>query len=129
MAVARPHVPRAIWLAVAPRPLPKGVLVVALVGPILDLLTQVQHLAALGPVALVACALAAALLGAWLVRDPRPAVMAAALAMGASTILRLSASPDAALLALLGVLALGIGGLFPAGSGEVEAALDDEGAT
>ncbi len=100
-------------LALEPAPLPPLVLGVSLVGPALDLLGLAQHVAALEAPALLACGLACVVQAGWLAHRPAPAWLAAALATGASVLLRLAGAPEAPALALLGLVALGIGGVRP----------------
>ena len=91
------------------------VLLACLVAPGLDLLGLVQSHAALPVLSLAACVGAGALLVYVWARQMREAWMAAAaLAMLASGALRLAgaAEPQAPLLSLLAVLALGVGGAF-----------------
>jgi len=104
-----------------------AVLLVSLVPPALDLLGIVQAHAALPTLSLIWCGVAAVLLGATWARHPREAWLAAAvLSMAASGALRLAlGGADAALLSLLAVVALGIGGAFASPSLKLDTALSD----
>lgn len=91
------------------------VLLACLVAPGLDLLGLVQSNAGLPLLSVAACAGAAVLLGvAWLRHLREAWLLAAALAMLASGALRLATDtgPQASLLSLLAVVALGVGGAF-----------------
>ncbi|MBV9580747.1 MAG: hypothetical protein JO057_19370 [Chloroflexi bacterium] len=95
--------------------LPAAVLALALVPVALDLLSVIQPALSeiLLTASLVAAGAAAAVMLLMWMRFPRAGWLAAAtLAAGASLVLRLSGTEGAPLLALLSVLALGIGGGF-----------------
>ena len=93
--------------------IPGGVLALTLVAPAFDLLRMVQPFLALSAVSVIASgAASAALLVMWL-RFPRTSWLAAAsLAALASVAMRVMGADVAALLSLLAVIALGIGGAF-----------------
>ena len=96
-----------------PATLAPGVLALTLIAPALDLLRMVQPGLALASAGVVASGLASAvLLIAW-VRFPRTSWLAAAsLAALASFALRLVGMDVAAVLSLLAVVGVGIGGAF-----------------
>jgi hypothetical protein len=96
-----------------PATLAPGLLALTLIAPALDLLHVVQPGLALASAGVVASGLASVvLLVAW-VRFPRTSWLAAAsLAAVASFALRLVGTDVAALLSLLAIVALGIGGAF-----------------
>jgi hypothetical protein len=99
------------------------VLLACLVAPGLDLLGLVQSTAALPLLSLVACAGAATLLMVVWLRHLREAWLSAAvLAMLASGALRLAtdAGPEASLLSLLAVVALGLGGAYSSPASELD---------
>jgi hypothetical protein len=100
-----------------------AVLVLALIAPSLDLLMIVQPGTAVSIAALLASGLAAlALLIAWL-RFPRASwLFAAALATVASLVMRLVGADVAPFLALMSIVALGVGGAFATGDVSLEAA-------
>jgi hypothetical protein len=101
------------------------VLLACLVAPALDLLglVQVESLVALPPLSLGACLAAGVLLVVVWARHVRESwLAAAALAMLASAALRLAMAPgpQAPLLSLLGILALGIGGAFASPAADLD---------
>ena len=108
-------VPRALSGSRSVGAVPAAILLASLAAPALDLFGLVQSQAALPALSLACCGVAGLLLlGVW-ARQPREAwLAAAALAMLASAALRLgpAAAPQAPVLSLLGVLALGVGGAF-----------------
>jgi hypothetical protein len=100
-----------------------AVLALALIAPSLDLLMIVQPGPAVSIAALLASGVgAAALLIAWL-RFPRASwLFAAELATVASLVMRLVGADVAPFLALLSIVALGVGGAFATGDPSLEAA-------
>jgi hypothetical protein len=102
------------------------VLLVALVVPGLDLLALLQTHAIVPGLSLAGCGLAGVLLGLTWLRQPRETWLgSAALAVAASAALRLIGAPEAPLLSLMAVVALGIGGAFAAPGLDLDATLGD----
>jgi hypothetical protein len=103
-----------------------AILLASLMAPALDLLALVQTSSIAPEVSLAWCVAAGVLLAATWLRHPREAWLAAAvLAVSASAALRVAGAPEAAVLSLLSVLALGAGGAFASPTLDLDAALND----